>query len=62
MHDAPFLYRDTVSENELVLMKVNNNAPDQAMLGEFPTVVDNAILESHEAHQNQMMQLLQDLD
>jgi type I restriction enzyme R subunit len=30
------------------------------MLGDFPKAVDDAILDSKEAHQNQMMQLLSD--
>lgn len=30
------------------------------MLGDFTKVVDDAILGSHEAHQEQMMQLLSD--
>ena len=30
------------------------------MLGDFPKAIDDAVLESSEAHQNQMMQLLSD--
>jgi len=37
-----------------------NNTDEQAMLGDFPKAIDDAILGSSEAHQNQMMQLLSD--
>ena len=30
------------------------------MLGDFPRAIDDAILDSGDAHQNQMMQLLSD--
>ena len=30
----------------------------QALLGDFPTALDEAVMESGEAHQNQMMQYL----
>jgi len=52
--------RDKVRENELVMMQIANNTPEQAMLGDFPKAVDDAVLGSSEAHQNQMMQLLSD--
>jgi len=52
--------RDKVSENELVMMQIANNTPEQAMLGDFPKAVDDAVMDSNEAHQNQMMQLLSD--
>ncbi|GAB1352322.1 MAG TPA: DEAD/DEAH box helicase family protein [Candidatus Rifleibacterium sp.] len=57
-----YLYtiRDKVSENELVMTQIANNTPEQAMLGDFPKAVDDAILGSSVAHQNQMMQLLAD--
>jgi len=51
---------DKVKENKAVVQQVENNSPEQAMLGDFPKAVDDAILESGEAHQNQMMQLLSD--
>ncbi|MFL3652118.1 MAG: hypothetical protein ACI6PR_12955 [Pseudoalteromonas sp.] len=34
--------------------------PEQAMLGDFPQAMDDAILGSSDAHQEQMMQLLSD--
>lgn len=50
--------RDKVSEDENVMQQIANNAPEQAFLGDFPQAVDNAVLESHEAQQDQMMQYL----
>lgn len=55
-----YTIRDKVKENKLVMTQIANNTVEQAMLGDFPKAVDNAIMDSNEAHQNQMMQLLQD--
>nr|WP_320010813.1 DEAD/DEAH box helicase family protein [uncultured Desulfobulbus sp.] len=55
-----YTIRDKVRENELVMLQIANNSPEQAMLGDFPKAVDDAILGSNEAHQNQMLQLLAD--
>lgn len=55
-----YTIRDKVRENELVMLQIANNSPEQAMLGDFTKAVDDAILGSHEAHHNQMMQLLAD--
>ena len=55
-----YTIRDKVKENELVMKQITNNTPEQAMLGDFPKAVDNAVMDSSEAHQNQMMQLLSD--
>jgi type I restriction enzyme R subunit len=52
--------RDKVGENALVMTQIANNSPEQAMLGDFSKAIDNAILDSSEAQQNQMMQLLGD--
>jgi type I restriction enzyme R subunit len=51
---------DKVKENSLVMSQISNNSPDQAMLGDFPSALDDAIMNSSEAQQNQMMQLLSD--
>ena len=40
------------------MMQVANNTHEQAMLGDFQTAVEDAILGSSEAHQKQMMKLL----
>lgn len=49
---------DKVGENERVMHQLRNNTPDQAFLGDFPQAVDDAVMGSFEAHQNQMMQIL----
>jgi len=49
---------DKVGENERVMHQIRNNTPDQAFLGDFPQAVDDAVMGSSEAHQNQMMQIL----
>ncbi len=50
--------RDKVSENALVMKQIANNTTEQAMLGDFIKAVDDAVMDSSDAHQNQMMQLL----
>jgi len=42
------------------MKQIENNTPEQAMLGDFSKALDNAMLDSGEAHQNQMLQLLSD--
>ena len=49
---------DKVQENSRVIKQMENNTPEQAMLGDFPSAVDDAILGSSEAHQKQMLSLL----
>jgi type I restriction enzyme R subunit len=51
---------DKVRENEVVMRQLLSNSPEQAMLGDFPKAVDDAVMDSSTAHQNQMMQLLSD--
>ena len=55
-----YTIRDKVRENELVMKQIANNTPEQAMLGDFTKAIDDAVMDSSEAHQNQMMQLLSD--
>ena len=50
--------RDKVSENKNVMNQIQNNTPEQAMLGDFPKALDDAVMDSSEAHQKQMMQIL----
>lgn len=50
--------RDKVRENKSVMNQIQNNTPEQAMLGDFPTALDDAVMDSSKAHQNQMMQIL----
>lgn len=51
---------DKVRENERVMHQIANNSDEQAMLGDFPRAVDDAILDSSAAHENQKVQLLSD--
>lgn len=55
-----YTIRDKVRENELVMKQIANNTPEQALLGGFAKAIDDAVLDSSAAHQNQMMQLLSD--
>ena len=52
--------KDKVMENKLVMQQIFENSAEQAMLGDFPKAMDDAIMDSSGAHQNQMMQLLSD--
>lgn len=49
---------DKVGENERVMDQIENNSPEQAILGDFADALDDAVMESSEAHQNQMAQYL----
>ncbi|QYJ94767.1 type I restriction endonuclease subunit R [Shewanella spartinae] len=60
MINYAFTVRDKLTENEMVMSQIANNTREQAMLGDFPRAIDDAILNSNEAHQEQMMQLLSD--
>ncbi|MFC1681635.1 type I restriction endonuclease subunit R, partial [Pseudomonadota bacterium] len=53
-----YTIRDKVSENERVMHQIANNSPEQALLGDFSGALDDAVMDSGEAHQNQMMQYL----
>lgn len=60
MINYAFTVRDKLTENDAVMTQIANNTREQAMLGDFPQAIDDAILGSSEAHQEQMMQLLSD--
>jgi type I restriction enzyme R subunit len=60
MVNYAYTVRDKVSENALVMEQLKNNSPEQAMLGDFDKAIDDAVMDSSAAHQNQMMQLLSD--
>ena len=53
---------DKVRENELVMKQIANNTSEQALLGDINKAVGDAIMDSSEAHNNQMMQLLSNPD
>ena len=54
--------RDKVSENGRVMDQIENNSPEQALLGDFASALDEAVMSSSEVHQNQMMQYLNNPD
>lgn len=60
MVNYAYTVRDKVRENDLVMSQLTNNPPAQALLGDFPGAVDDAILSSSDAHHNQKLQLLTD--
>jgi type I restriction enzyme R subunit len=60
MVNYAYTISDKVRENNIVMQQIENNSAEQAMLGDFSRAVDDAILDSGDAHQNQMMQLLSD--
>jgi type I restriction enzyme R subunit len=60
MINYAYTIRDKLSENPQVMQQIANNSVEQAMLGDFAKAIDDAVLDSSEAHQNQMMQLLSD--
>lgn len=50
--------RDKIGENAAVMAQIENNSAEQAMLGDFAGALDDAVMDSSEAHQNQMNQVL----
>jgi type I restriction enzyme R subunit len=57
-----YTIRDKVLENTVVMQQITSNSAEQAMLGDFSKAVDDAIMDSSDAHNNQMMQLLSNPD
>ena len=53
-----YTIRDKLGENASVMLQIANNSPEQAMLGDFAKALEDAIMDSSLAHQNQMVQLL----
>jgi len=49
---------DKVRENETVMDQLRNNTREQAMLGDFPRAVQDAVLDSRSAHEKQAVKLL----
>ena len=50
--------KNKVQEDQKVVTQIANNTREQALLGDFPKAVEEAILNSNEAQQKQMMKLL----
>ena len=55
-----YTIRDKVSENDLVMTQIANNTPEQAMLGDFPKALEEAVMDSDDVRQNLKIQLLSD--
>lgn len=55
-----YTVRDKVCEKTRVVNQYKSNTEEQAMLGDFPTALDDAILDSSATHENQKLQLLSD--
>jgi len=49
-----------VGENAAVMHQIRNNSPEQALLGDFQSVLEDAVMASGDAHHNQMHQVLSD--
>ena len=47
-----------VQENPGAMAQARNNTPEQAMLGDFPKAVEEAVLANHDAHENLTAQYL----
>ncbi|WP_313471745.1 hypothetical protein, partial [Atlantibacter hermannii] len=58
MINYAFAVRDKLSENHAVMTQIANNTREQAMLGDFPKAIDDAVMDSNDAHQEMMMQYL----
>lgn len=53
-----FTVRDKLAENETVMKQIENNTAEQALLGDFPQAIDDAVMDSNEAQQEMMLQYL----
>lgn len=51
---------DKMSENTKMMKQIQNNTREQAMLGEFDSALDDAVIDSNTAHTEQMTQLMSD--
>jgi type I restriction enzyme R subunit len=60
MVNYTYTIRDKLSENVRVMHQIQNNTAEQAMLGDFSKAIDDAVIDSSDVHQNQMMQILSD--
>ncbi|MEJ6122969.1 DEAD/DEAH box helicase family protein [Vibrio sp. 2-Bac 85] len=54
--------RDKLQENSAVMTQIANNTPEQALLGDFPQAIDDAVMDSNQAQQAMMMQYLSNPD
>lgn len=60
MINYAYTVADKMAENIRMMTQIHNNPREQAMLGEFDTALDDAVLDSNAAHMEQMTQLMSD--
>ncbi len=60
MINYAYTVADKMAENTRMMKQIQNNPREQAMLGEFDTALDDAVLDSNAAHIEQMTQLMSD--
>ncbi|EZQ04772.1 type I restriction endonuclease subunit R [Acinetobacter sp. Ver3] len=60
MINYAYTVADKMAENTRMMTQIYNNPREQAMLGEFDTALDDAVLDSNAAHMEQMTQLMSD--
>ncbi|WP_419533353.1 type I restriction endonuclease subunit R [Endozoicomonas sp.] len=53
-----YAVRDKLAENDTVMKQIENNTAEQALLGDFPKAIDDAVMDSSAAQQEMMMQYL----
>ena len=53
-----YTVRDKLVENDTVMRQIENNTAEQALLGDFPQAIDDAVMDSSEAQQEMMEQYL----
>jgi len=58
MINYAYTIHDKLRENERVMHQIQNNSPEQALLGDFAEATDNAVIDSSDAHENQRTQYL----
>jgi len=51
--------KDKVLENQKVVQQLENNIPDQVMIGDYPNAVQDAVMDSLQTHNDLASQLLQ---
>jgi len=55
-----YTIRNKLRENKTVMQQIENNSPEQARLGTFSSALDDAVMDSDDAHSNQKLQLMSD--
>jgi len=58
MSNYVFTVCDKLSENQAVMTQITNNTREQAILGDFPKAIDDAVMDSNEAQHEMMVQYL----